>query len=128
MISNIYGDSEIPKPVLERQSPELRKFLETRVSEKLITNATTLMEIMNSLPDDEFAQAYLLSMQSYDFWSNNQKPSCFSCHDPILRPEDLRRYHGTSMHPDCFRAVYSQERDKLKDVTSKEYFNRVYRL
>jgi hypothetical protein len=77
--------------------------------------------------DEDFAQLYLELMTEYrdknGWWSDGNIPKCYECHEVIPSPEQLRRYHGLSMHPSCFKQYYAKEGDD-KGVMMK-YWQRV---
>jgi len=63
------------------------------------------------LSDNDFSKYYLeqmLEYNLYEFRRNSQSSfrNCSNCKSVITRPEDLRRYYGMSLHPECFRKVY----------------------
>jgi hypothetical protein len=68
-----------------------------------------------ALPDRDFSQLYLELMSEYrdkdGWWGAAGIPKCSSCHEEIPGPDQLRRYHGRSMYPSCFRHYYAREGD-----------------
>jgi hypothetical protein len=80
--------------------------------------------------DDDFAKLYLELMNEYrdkdGWWSDSKIPKCYECHKIISSPEQLRRYHGLSMHPSCFKQYYAREEDD-KGIMRK-YWQRVVDL
>ncbi|MGM5483405.1 MAG: hypothetical protein ACQER9_00640 [Nanobdellota archaeon] len=80
--------------------------------------------------DEDFARFYLELMIEYrdkdGWWSDGKIPECNECHKEIQRPEDLRRYHGLSMHPSCFRQYYTREGDD--EGIMDKYWQRVANL
>jgi hypothetical protein len=82
-----------------------------------------------ALPDDQFAAFYLRRMEEYrldGWWTGNKTPKCFECRQPIEGPKELRRYHGVSLHPDCFDTWY--EREGRTEDGMKTYWDRVANL
>lgn len=58
---------------------------------------------------------------------NGHYPFCFKCQEIINKPENLIRYFGLNLHPDCFKLVYVSERGNLVG-TEKDYFDLVRNL
>jgi len=85
-----------------------------------------------ALPDSEFAALYFEFMNEYKekdgWWGNAGIPSCSECQKNISGPEQLRRYHGRTLHPDCFKEVYSKDKFPSKDPLERRYFDRIANL
>ncbi len=83
-----------------------------------------------ALSEDDFAKLYLELMAEYrdkdGWWSNGRIPKCNECRGVISGPEQLRRYHGLSMHPTCFKQFYKREGNE--EGTMKQYWMRVANL
>ncbi len=82
------------------------------------------------LPDKDFAQLYLERMLEYrdknGWWSEDKVPKCNECNEVIPNPQQLRRYHGLSMHPSCFKQFYEKKGDDRGIM--RRYWQRVTNL
>jgi len=82
------------------------------------------------LSDEDFAGFYLELMEEYrdvdGWWGDGKIPCCTKCRSEISGPEFLRRYHGGSYHPDCFREFYAGV-EKEKGVVG-QFWDRVAEL
>ena len=69
-----------------------------------------------ALPDEVFAKLYLEMMTEYrdenGWWSGDRIPHCRECRRKISGPEQMRRYEGSSFHPNCFRKFHERESRK----------------
>jgi len=88
-----------------------------------------------ALSDNDFEQFYLELMTEYKtkegWWNldNSESiPQCDNCHKIIPNPESLRRYHGNSLHPNCFREEWAKERGTYNNSILKRYFDRIAAL
>ena len=65
--------------------------------------------------DEDFAQLYLELMselgEDNGWWEDGKIPKCSECNKVISSPEQLRLYHGLSMHPSCFKSYEIEETD-----------------
>ncbi|MFA6974263.1 MAG: hypothetical protein WC238_06070, partial [Parcubacteria group bacterium] len=59
-------------------------------------------------------------------WANGQVPRCSECNELIPNSSQLRRYHGLSMHPSCFKKFYEKEGDEKGTIG--KYWQRVAHL
>lgn len=91
------------------------------------------------LSDTDFAEFYLKVMEEYrdnnGWWGDKGIPSCTDCHKEISEPKELRRYYGSSLHPECFERVYRQyflpalrENSSKSGNLIKKYWERVSKL
>lgn len=65
-----------------------------------------------ALSNQDFSRFYLELMSTYrvnGWWTEGKIPQCCECSSVISGPEQLRRYHGLSLHPDCFKKLYEKE-------------------
>lgn len=85
---------------------------------------------IDKLDDDEFIQLHLELMTEYKtqdgWWSKNKIPHCISCNLVIPGPEQMVRYHGRTLHPDCFREEW--EHEKKEYPRFRKYWDRIARL
>ena len=88
-----------------------------------------------ALSDNDFQQFYLELMTEYktkDGWWNPDNsesiPQCSNCRKIISGPEQLRRYHGNSLHPNCFREEWAKEGGSYNNHALKRYFDRIAQL
>ena len=82
------------------------------------------------LSENQFAHLYLELMTEYKdkdgWWGVKGTPGCSECNKEISGPENLRRYYGLSLHPECFKKVY--ENGWIAKGMEKKYFDRVAKL
>ena len=88
-----------------------------------------------ALSDKDFEQYYLELMTEYKnkngWWNSGDPeliPKCIKCHEIISGPEQLRRYNGRSLHPNCFRKEWDNEKRSYNNHILKRYFDRVANL
>jgi len=86
-----------------------------------------------ALNDKDFAFFNLLGMQEYrdgdGWWKNGKTPKCFECNQPVLGPEQLARYHGTTYDKSCFRTFWDRDGIREEQQTIfKTYFERIANL
>lgn len=85
-----------------------------------------------AISDVDFADFYLQLMTVYKekdgWWGKQGVPKCWTCHEEIESPKDLRRYCGQSHHPVCFGEMWKKERKTQKWVEMRKYFDRVAKL
>jgi hypothetical protein len=83
-----------------------------------------------SLPNSEFYAFYTALMKSYKtiygWWDDGRIPFCTECQNVILGPQELRRYHGRSLHPNCFAKYLKSEGNYSGE--ERKFFERVARL
>lgn len=84
------------------------------------------------LSDEDFAKLYLELMTEYKdkngWWSPDKIPHCGVCHRVITGPAELRRYHGRTLDPTCFKEVYAEERKDFDGSPMQKYWDRVANL
>ena len=87
-----------------------------------------------ALSDENFEEIYLKLMEEYRdehrWWQEGGIiPQCIECNKEISSPEELRRYHGNSLHPDCF-GKYLEKDGKYENESDsmKQFLGRVSKL
>ena len=104
---------------------EVRNFIIENRHLGLAGTASLDYDGLRKLSDEEFEEFYRENMNRYDCWEQGIKPQRFRCHESIESPEQMRRYIGQTLHPDCFRQTWEEERKKEINKNRMEYFDRV---
>ncbi len=82
---------------------------------------------LEQLSLEDFAEYYFGEMRGYDYWKKGVKPKCFHCMEFIEKPEELRRYYGNNLHPECFSLVFIAEYEDMSKF-DRRYFGLIERL
>lgn len=103
-----------------------------------MTNDYTIIDPRSGMPTLDVSRLMELSDKEFRKWRledmgtfivshynfSGHYPFCSECGVELRKPENLIRYFGASLNPDCFKEVYSKARDQLSENEQK-YFDRV---
>lgn len=82
---------------------------------------------LETLTAEQFKNWYTEQMKQYDCWKEGKPPLCGECFEQIGSPEQMRRYNGRTLHPDCFKEVYGKQREGESEH-SRRYLDLVARI
>ena len=79
---------------------------------------------LEKIPLEKFRRMYIENMQTY--FNNHTEPTieCWKCREDITSADDLARRYGRSLHVDCFKVEYGEERETDKE-RERRYFDLV---